>query len=158
MALGGLLLEDLSDDERFRLGLGTTELALRVRHAGETGRHAVAKKAGGKKEDVLVEVDGQTRRMSESELVGHLLQTHKPGDSIRVVVRRGAQRLEMAVAQHGSTDLAASRGEVSPKSRNHAGHCLTRELGPVHGENMRSGPCDDLDRVTLETACQGIVE
>ncbi len=99
MALGGLLLEDLPDPERARMGVGTDGMALRVKHAGEYGRHSVAKRAGVQKDDVLVGVDGLSRRMSESELIGHLLQAHRAGETVGVVVRRGDQRLEVSLAQ-----------------------------------------------------------
>lgn len=99
MALGGLLLEDLPDPERTRTGMGTSGMALRVKHAGEYGRHSVAKRAGVQKDDVLVGVDGLSHRMSESELIGHLLQAHRAGDTVRLAVQRGDQRLEILLGQ-----------------------------------------------------------
>lgn len=44
MALGGLFIEDLSDEERARRNLDKETLALFVKHAGEYGEHAAAKK------------------------------------------------------------------------------------------------------------------
>lgn len=95
MALGGLYLEDLSDEERARRGLGPDGMALFVKHAGEYGKHAAAKNAGFRKEDVLVEIDGVTERLSESRLIGRLLKK-KPGERVHAAVLRGEERFELS--------------------------------------------------------------
>ncbi len=94
MASGGLRLEDLTDAERTQRGLGNGQMALLVKHAGEYGKHAAAKKAGFRKDDVLIEVDGISHRTSESELIGHLLTQHRPGEQVKAAVLRGSERLE----------------------------------------------------------------
>lgn len=96
MALGGLFLEDLSDAERSKRNLPMDSMALFVKHAGEYGIHAAAKKAGFRKEDVLVEIDGNSKRIGESELIGDLLK-HSPGKSVPAKVWRGGQRLELSL-------------------------------------------------------------
>lgn len=93
MALGGMFLEDLTDNERAARKISGDQLALRAKHVGEYGNHALAKKAGFKKEDVIVEIDGISSRISESELIGRLLQKHSPGDPIKATVVRGDERL-----------------------------------------------------------------
>jgi S1-C subfamily serine protease len=95
MALGGLFLEDLSDAERERRGLGKSGLALYAKHVGEYGEHAAAKKAGFLKEDVLVQVAGLANRHTESELIGSLLKQYRPGDTVKVTVLRGNERVEL---------------------------------------------------------------
>jgi len=95
MALGGLQLEDLSDEERSKRGLRKDQLALFARHVGEYNEHAAAKNAGFKKEDVLVEIAGSSVRVSESELIGRLLKAHQPGDKLKTVVLRGGERIEL---------------------------------------------------------------
>jgi len=97
MSSGGLLLEDLPDGERARRNLGTNDMALLVKHAGEYGKHAAAKKAGFKKGDVLVTLDGRSARISESELIGQLLREHRPGESVKAVVLRGGERLDLSL-------------------------------------------------------------
>ena len=69
MAGGGLLLVDLTDEERSQRGLGKAEMALLLKHVGEYGKHAAAKKAGFQKDDVLVALDGASDR-SEERRVG----------------------------------------------------------------------------------------
>jgi serine protease Do len=95
MALGGLFVEDLTDEERAKRGLNKNSMALFVKHAGEYGIHAAAKKAGFKKDDVLVSLDGIDHKLSESELIGHLLHKHQPGDKVKAVVLRGQERMDL---------------------------------------------------------------
>ena len=54
MACGGLVLEDLADEERSRRGLGAQAMALFVKGVGQYGKHAAAKNAGFQKDDVIV--------------------------------------------------------------------------------------------------------
>lgn len=95
MALGGLLLEDLSDEERAKRGLRADQLALFAKHVGEYNEHAAAKNAGFKKEDVIIEIAGSSRRVSESELIGRFLKDYQPGDKVESVVLRGSERIEL---------------------------------------------------------------
>jgi len=95
MALGGLVLEDLADQQRAKRGLAGNQMALRVKSLGEYGKNAAAKKAGFKKEDVIVEIDGQTDRLTEGELIGCLLEKYQPGTTAKAVVLRGKHRLKL---------------------------------------------------------------
>jgi hypothetical protein len=95
MALGGLLLEDLSADERAKRNLPNGSMALLVKYAGEYGLHAAAKKAGFRKDDVIVSLDENEREITESELIGRLLQAHVPGDKAPAVVLRGKERVDL---------------------------------------------------------------
>ena len=95
MATGGLLLEDLSDADRSQRQLDGRSLALLVKHVGEYGKHAAAKKAGFRKDDVIVQVDGRSERASEGELIGRLLQTRQPGEQVDVTVLRGTERVTL---------------------------------------------------------------
>ncbi|MGB8167181.1 MAG: Trx7/PDZ domain-containing (seleno)protein [Chthoniobacteraceae bacterium] len=95
MAAGGLVLEDLADEERLRRGLGANDLALFVKSVGQYGKHAAAKNAGFQKEDVIVQVDGLTGRLTESALLGYLLEKHPPGDQVKATVLRGSDRLDL---------------------------------------------------------------
>ena len=97
MATGGLFLEELPASERQARGLAADKLALRVKHVGQYGRHAAAKKAGFAKDDVLIEADGQSRRMSESELIGLLLRKHPAGDKVNMTVLRGAEKVSLVM-------------------------------------------------------------
>ncbi|MEX2120747.1 MAG: Trx7/PDZ domain-containing (seleno)protein [Pirellulales bacterium] len=98
MGLGGLLLEELLPDERSEAGLPDDSMALRVKHAGEYGDHAVALRAGFRKDDILVAFDGQRGRMTESQLLAHTLQEKRPGDTVAATVLRNGQRKQFKFA------------------------------------------------------------
>ena len=72
-------------------------MALFVKYVGEYGSHAAAKKAGFKKNDVIIELDGKSKRVTESELIGDLLQTHQAGEKLKTTVLRGGQRVELTL-------------------------------------------------------------
>jgi len=93
MVAGGMVLQDSTAEERRAARLADDTLALRVNHVGEYGDHAVAKRAGFKKDDILVSVDGQTRHFAESELFRYLLQHKMPGEKIPVTVLRDGERM-----------------------------------------------------------------
>ncbi len=97
MATGGLLLEELTPEQRKERGITENQMALLVKHAGEYGKHAAAKKAGFRKEDVVIEVDGITKRTTESELIGRLLEAHAPGEKVKAAVLRGSDRVELSL-------------------------------------------------------------
>ncbi len=97
MALGGLLLEDLSDEARAEQNPNNSQMALFAKHVGQYNEHAAAKKAGYLKDDVIIEFDGITGRTSESELIGHLLAKYQPGDQVKTVVLRDGKRIEMTL-------------------------------------------------------------
>jgi hypothetical protein len=94
MALGGLLLESLSGDELAKVKIAKVDLALRVKHLGMYGAHAVAKKAGFKKGDILVAFDGITSAMTESQLLAYVLQKTTPGEQLPVTVSRNGKRID----------------------------------------------------------------
>jgi serine protease Do len=98
MGLGGMWLQDLTDDERAAAGLPKDGMALRARHVGEYGEHAVALRAGLRKDDVVVAFDGQAGRVSESELLAYALQRKRPGDEVAVTVLRGGERTTVRIA------------------------------------------------------------
>jgi hypothetical protein len=96
MTTGGLLLEDLPDAQRTARGLDDDKLALVVKHVGEYGDHAHAKRQGFLNGDLLVSVDGNSRRMRESDLFALLV--NKPVDErVPVTVRRGEKEVELSL-------------------------------------------------------------
>lgn len=95
--IGGILTEDLSDEIRKERGLNQEGLGLLIKHVGQFGPHAAAKNAGFKVNDVIVELDGETKRISESAMLGYLVQHKKPGEKVKTVVLRGDQRVELTL-------------------------------------------------------------
>jgi len=95
MVTGGMVLVDLADDERAKLGLKPSELALLVKSVGQFGKHAAAKKAGFEKNDVIVEIDGMKNRMTEGEIFARFLQEQMPGKMVATTVLRGDKRVDL---------------------------------------------------------------
>lgn len=99
IALGGMRLETLPEDQRRELKLPADELALRAKWVGQYNEHAVAKKAGFVKDDIVLAIDGDRSPITESSLIAKFMQTKRPGDKITMTVLRGQQRLELSFAQ-----------------------------------------------------------
>ena len=97
MVTGGVYMEEATDEERAKAKLDKSSMALRAQHVGEYGEHAAAKKAGVKGDDIIVEWDGLTGRMTESELITQTLQKRMKGDKIPITVVRGEQRLKFEI-------------------------------------------------------------
>lgn len=92
MATGGMVLVDLTDEERQARGLGKEGMALLVKGLGMHGKHALAKNTGFQKEDIVIACDGLTGRMTESRLLGHLLQKRLLGDAVEMSILRDKER------------------------------------------------------------------
>ena len=61
MTTGGMLLEQATPEQRAAAGVEDGRMALFVKHVGQYGAHAAAKKAGVRKGDILVAFDGPQR-------------------------------------------------------------------------------------------------
>jgi serine protease Do len=95
MALGGMILEDLADEDRAKLGIAKDRMALRAKGVGAFGKHAAAKNAGFVKDDVITELDGSSARITESGVIGKLMKDHKAGERVKTTVLRGDKRVEL---------------------------------------------------------------
>ena len=99
ITLGGMRLESLPEEQQRELNLPTDQLALRAKWVGQYNEHAVAKKAGFLKDDIILAINGDRSPITESGLMANFLQTKRPGDKITMTVLRGQQRLELTFAQ-----------------------------------------------------------
>lgn len=103
MATGGMVLEDLPDAERRAKGLDLDATALRVKYLGEYGKHAAAKRAGFRKDDILLSLRSDSGdaapggRVSEGGLIAWVLQRHAAGTSLRARVLRGNQTVDLVL-------------------------------------------------------------
>jgi hypothetical protein len=91
MATGGLLLKDVTADERKAHGIPPEKLALLVKHAGEYGEHATARNAGVRNGDIIVALEGRRDPLREEDLIAHGVQEKRPGDEIELTVLRKGQ-------------------------------------------------------------------
>lgn len=97
MALGGLLLESISAVQRQAAGIPEDGMALRVKHVGQFGDHAIAKQAGVKPGDILVAYDGRDDFATETDVLAYALQQKRRGDRVTLAIARDGHRKEMAI-------------------------------------------------------------
>jgi hypothetical protein len=97
MALGGLVLEEPTDEERAALGIAKDRMALRAKGVGQYGKHAAAKNAGWQKGDIITALDGSSARVTEGTLIGRLMRSHKPGEKLKATVLRGDKKVELSL-------------------------------------------------------------
>lgn len=97
MALGGLVVEPLSNEDPRRKEVGDRTMALNVKHVGQYGDHAVAKRAGFQVGDVLLAFDGRSDFATEAELLAYAVQNTRAGDLVAVNIWRdgGEKSMEL---------------------------------------------------------------
>lgn len=96
-ASGGMRMEALPEDGRVKLGIKNGKMALRVSYVGKYGAHAAAKKAGFRKDDVIISVDGKTNLVSEGAFLEYGVNEKNIGDRISVTVLRNKKRITMKI-------------------------------------------------------------
>jgi serine protease Do len=101
MVTGGLVFESVAEEQRKELGLESQAVGLRIKHVGQFNAHAAGKRAGFKVDDIVTQIDGIERPMTESALIAHLLRTKRPGDTVAVsLVREGKPiKLELPIQE-----------------------------------------------------------
>jgi S1-C subfamily serine protease len=95
MVAGGLVLKSLPEEGRRAAGVANGQMALVVDHVGEYEPHAAAKKAGFVKGDVVLEYDGRSDLVRETDLIAHALRNRKSGDRVALTVLRAGRKLEL---------------------------------------------------------------
>ena len=102
VALGGMVLEDLSDAERQRNGIGETEMALRVgnirRGDRRSGGQTNAEKAGIRRGDIITAYGERTDRLSESGIIGYVLQEQPQAKALPIKLLRNRERIEVELS------------------------------------------------------------
>jgi S1-C subfamily serine protease len=94
MATGGLRLENMTNEEEKAAGIDSGKMALRVKHVGQFGEHATAKKAGFQVGDVLIGVDGRDDLLRETDLFAYGVARPK-GQKMNVQVLRNGNRISL---------------------------------------------------------------
>jgi serine protease Do len=92
MGFGGMKLENLSAEDRRLSGLAADQMALKLVYLFEYGDKIAAKRAGLRKGDIIVSVDDKHGSMTESQLLGYVLERKRPGDLIRMTFLRDGTR------------------------------------------------------------------
>jgi hypothetical protein len=93
MVTGGMLLEAMSRDERSKAGLPATGMALKIKHLGEYGPHAAAKKAGFRRSDVIIAVGEHNNYVRETDWIAGALRECKVGEQVPVTVWRDGRKI-----------------------------------------------------------------
>lgn len=93
--VGGVLLKDLTDEEREQAGIGTAGLALKVEHLGQHGQHGAAFRVGFRKNDIFTAYDGRKDRATETEFLMYSLDAMKPGMKMPVTVLREQKEMNL---------------------------------------------------------------
>ncbi len=73
-------------------------MALVVQHVGNFAPHDRAKKAGMLKGDILVEYDGRTDLLRESDLLAYAINSVPIGKTVELRIRRGSEEKTMKIA------------------------------------------------------------
>src|SRR5207248_6286663 len=91
MGTGGLVLENISAEERKRAKLPETGMALRVKFVGQNGPHAAGKKAGFQQGDIVLSFDERTDLLRETDVLAYAVTARRPGDRVAVRVWRAGE-------------------------------------------------------------------
>jgi len=102
VALGGMVLSDLSDAERQRNGIGETEMALRVENVNRRGRRSSgqtnAQKAGIRRGDIVIAYGDRADRLTESGIIGYVLQDKPQAKALPVKLLRNGEQIEVELS------------------------------------------------------------
>ena len=102
VALGGMVLKDLSDAERQRSGIEDTEMALNVetvsrgrrRSSGQTN----AQRAGIRRGDIIVAYGDRTNRLTESGIIGYVLQDKPQAKTLPIKLLRNGEQIDVELS------------------------------------------------------------
>ncbi len=97
IAAGGLQLEKLAPATQAKFGLKPEFIALKVKHAGQCGKHAAAKYVGFLQVYIVVAVNGLSQAMREGVAIGHLPTEQRMGDSVKWTILRGGERRQISL-------------------------------------------------------------
>ena len=89
--IAGMRCREVAPEEKLRLGLARDALALSVRETTDPAvkrRNPSAAKIGLRRDDVIVEVDGQKASMTESQFLAYLVQKKTPGQKVDLTYLR----------------------------------------------------------------------
>lgn len=102
VALGGMVLQDLSDVERQRNGIGKTEMALNVetvsRRSRRSNSETNAQKAGIRRGDIILAYGDRTDRLTESGIIGYVLQDEPQTKALPIKLLRNEEQIEVELS------------------------------------------------------------
>lgn len=101
LGLGGMVLKEMTSEERSSLGIASQQMALIVNHVGAFAPHDRAKKAGVEKGDILIEYDGRRDLKRETDVLAYSINEVAIGRVVPMRFLRGTEerRVEIATAK-----------------------------------------------------------
>ncbi len=102
VALGGMVLKDLSDAERQRNGISETKMALSVETVSRGGRRSSgqtnAQRAGIRRDDIVIAYGDRTDRLTESGIIGYVLQDKPQAKTLPIKLLRNGEQIEVELS------------------------------------------------------------
>ncbi len=102
VALGGMVLQDLSDAERQRKGIGEENMALSVERVSRGGRRSSgqtnAQEAGIRRGDIIVAYGDSTDRLTESGIIAYVLQEEPQAKTLPIKLLRNRDQVEVELS------------------------------------------------------------
>ncbi len=95
---GGIASREMTLEDRSKAGIPENSMALQVWHVGQYGAHAVAHKAGVRKDDILISFDGRTDLQRETDLLAYSVQQRKRGVPVPVAFLRDGKKINLTLA------------------------------------------------------------
>jgi len=100
VALGGMTLEELSDVKRQQNGISETGMALSVENVSRRerrggGGQTNAQRAGIRRGDIITGFGEHTKRLTESGVIGYVLQKQAQAKSLPVKLQRNGEQIEV---------------------------------------------------------------
>ncbi len=98
VALGGMTLKDLSETDRQHNGIDASEMALQVEnisHRDRRGGQTNAQRAGIRRGDIIIAFGERTDRLSESGIIGFVLQEQPQAKSLPVKLLRNGEQIQV---------------------------------------------------------------
>lgn len=96
-AIGGIFSKELPEANRKDLQIPEGSMALLVEHVGLYAPHDVAHRAGVKKGDIIIGVDGRTDLPRETDLIAWSLQNKKEGSKVVLEILRDGKKQMIAM-------------------------------------------------------------
>ncbi len=102
VALGGMVLKDLSDAERQRNGIRETKMALSVETVSRGGRRSSgqtnAQRVGIRRGDIVIAYGDRTDRLTESGIIGYVLQDKPQAKTLPIKLLRNGEQIEVELS------------------------------------------------------------
>ncbi len=97
VALGGIFLGELPDEDREKWKLKSESTSLVVKHVGQYAPHDLAHRAGVRKGDILIGFNGRNDLLRETDLIAYSLQEKKSGEKLELTFLRDGKKVTIDI-------------------------------------------------------------